>query len=85
MPVEIRYESGASEYAVPDENISPLSFGARYVSYDGVDRFLDQTNDLNLGLIVGQAERWPKAATTASDSISTGCTTPAPASPTSPR
>ncbi|PWK57101.1 hypothetical protein C8D95_103339 [Silicimonas algicola] len=54
MPVEIRYESGTSEYALPDESISSLSFGARYVSYDGVDRFVDQSNDLNLGMIV-----WP--------------------------
>ena len=54
MPVNLFLESGSSAYADSQEVISDLLFGARYISYRNVDRFLDQTDDANIGLIV-----WP--------------------------
>ena len=47
-------ESGASAYADSTETLSDAVFGARYISYRGIDRFLDQTDPMELGLIV-----WP--------------------------
>ena len=47
-------DTGVSAYSNPDETLSQLAFGARYSSYRNVDRFLDQTDDADLGLIV-----WP--------------------------
>ncbi len=46
--------TGSSAYANPDESLSDLVMGARYSSYRNLDRFLEQTNDANIGLIV-----WP--------------------------
>lgn len=45
---------GASAYARPDQLVTELSFGARYVSYNNVDRFLNDAAADNIGLIV-----WP--------------------------
>jgi hypothetical protein len=50
----ISMNSGPDAYANPEETISDQLFGARYISYRNVERFLDQTDDDNLGLIV-----WP--------------------------
>ncbi|NNE82175.1 MAG: hypothetical protein HKN18_18035, partial [Silicimonas sp.] len=47
-------ETGSSAYADGSDAISDLMFGARYISYRNVDRFLDQIDDANIGLIV-----WP--------------------------
>ncbi|MGI9395065.1 MAG: hypothetical protein ACR2OY_10510 [Boseongicola sp.] len=54
MSIFYSFNTGASAYSNPDEPLSQLAFGARYTSYRNVDRFLDQTDDANLGLIV-----WP--------------------------
>lgn len=50
----ILLETGASAYADPTEPLTDALFGARYISYRGLSRFLEQTDDLDLGLIV-----WP--------------------------
>ena len=47
-------DTGVSAYANSTETLSEALFGARYTSYFGINRFLDQTEDLDLGLIV-----WP--------------------------
>lgn len=54
MPTNLFVESGASAYADSLETLSDAMFGARYVSYYGINRFLDQIDDLNVGMIV-----WP--------------------------
>ena len=54
MPLNFQLESGSAAYAQPSEPLTNLSFGARYISYNNENRFLDQTNDLDLGMIV-----WP--------------------------
>ncbi len=53
-PISLSVNSGVSAYADPTETLSDALFGARYTSYRGIARFLDQTEDLDLGLIV-----WP--------------------------
>lgn len=47
-------ESGASAYADGAEALTDALFGARYISYRGVNRFLDHIEDIDIGLIV-----WP--------------------------
>lgn len=55
MPIATFFvDTGPGAYANPDETISDQLFGARYISYNNVGRFLDQVQDANLGLIV-----WP--------------------------
>ncbi len=54
MSVELSLNTGASAYADSENTLSDLVFGARYTSYRDIDRFLEQTDDANLGLIV-----WP--------------------------
>ena len=54
MSVIFSLNTGISAYSNPDDPLSQLAFGARYSSYRNVDRFLEQTDDANLGLIV-----WP--------------------------
>lgn len=52
--VILAVDTGASAYADSTETLSDALFGARYISYNGIQRFLDQTDPLDLGLIV-----WP--------------------------
>ncbi len=54
MPLDLSVTTGASAYANPAEAVSDQLFGARYFSYRNIDRFLDQIEDANIGLIV-----WP--------------------------
>ncbi|MGI9391196.1 MAG: hypothetical protein ACR2O1_14155 [Boseongicola sp.] len=54
MSIFYSLNTGVSAYSNIDEPLSQLAFGARYTSYRNFDRFLDQTDDANLGLIV-----WP--------------------------
>ncbi|MDA9865331.1 hypothetical protein N9C96_01505 [bacterium] len=54
MALNISLPSGALTYANPAEAVSDQMFGARYISYRNIDRFLDQIEDANIGLIV-----WP--------------------------
>jgi len=54
MSIFFSLSTGTSAYSNPDDPLSQLAFGARYSSYRNVDRFLDQTDDADLGLIV-----WP--------------------------
>jgi|GEM_PF-3577620 len=54
MPVNLLLETGASAFSDASHVLSDLLFGVRYTSYRNVDRFLDQTDDANIGLIV-----WP--------------------------
>ena len=54
MSIFFSLDTGVSAYSNSDDPLSLLAFGARYSSYRNVDRFLDQTDDANLGLIV-----WP--------------------------
>ena len=48
------FETGASASVPGIDPITDLSFGARYISYRGINRFLGQTDDYDPGLIV-----WP--------------------------
>jgi len=52
--LDLTLETGASAYADASETIGDALFGARYISYRGVNRFLDQIDDIDVGLIV-----WP--------------------------
>ena len=54
MALNLFVESGTSAYADSTEALSDAVFGARYVSYNGINRFLSQIDDTNIGLIV-----WP--------------------------
>ena len=54
MPLDLSVTSGASAYANSAEAMSDQMFGVRYISYRNIDRFLDQIEDANIGLIV-----WP--------------------------
>ncbi len=54
MVVNLFVESGASAYADSTETLSDAMFGARYISYNGINRFLGQVEDIDLGMIV-----WP--------------------------
>lgn len=49
--------TGPSAYDPSSAPISAESFGVKYVSYRNIFRFLDQTNDLNTGMIT-----WPGGA-----------------------
>ena len=54
MPLDLSIESGTSAYANPQESLTDQLFGVRYTTYRGVDSFLDQIDDANIGVIV-----WP--------------------------
>jgi hypothetical protein len=54
MVLNLSINTGESAYVDSDAVLSDLTFGARYTTYTDIDRFLDQINDLNIGLIV-----WP--------------------------
>jgi hypothetical protein len=53
----LAFDTGLDAYAPGIAPIDPTAFGARYVSYYNVARFLGQTDGLDLGLIV-----WPGGA-----------------------
>ncbi|MXQ09474.1 hypothetical protein GQ651_16630 [Alphaproteobacteria bacterium GH1-50] len=54
MPLAVQLTTGTGSYANPTEALTDQLFGVRYISYRNVQRFLDQTEDTNVGLIV-----WP--------------------------
>ena len=54
MALNLFVESGTSAYADSTEALSDAVFGARYISYNGINRFLGQIEDTNIGMIV-----WP--------------------------
>jgi hypothetical protein len=55
--INVSFDSGPDAYAPDVSPLDPLTFGARYVSYYNEARFLGQTEDMNLGLVV-----WPGGA-----------------------
>jgi hypothetical protein len=55
--INVSFESGPDAYAPDVQPLDTLSFGARYVSYYNVARFLGQTDEMTLGLVV-----WPGGA-----------------------
>lgn len=55
--INISFETGSGAYAPGISPLDPVVFGARYVSYYNVARFLEQTDEMNLGLVV-----WPGGA-----------------------
>lgn len=50
----LAFATGTSAYVPGIDPLGAGSFGARYISFDSLSRFLDQTDGLNLGLIT-----WP--------------------------
>ena len=55
--INLSFGTGADSYAPDVQPLDPLVFGARYVSYYNVARFLGQTEDMSPGLVV-----WPGGA-----------------------
>jgi hypothetical protein len=55
--INVSFETGSDAYAPGISPLDPVAFGARYVSYYNVARFLEQTDEMNLGLVV-----WPGGA-----------------------
>ena len=50
----ISFATGPTAYVPGIEPLGDPAFGARYISFDNISRFLDQTEGMNLGLIA-----WP--------------------------
>lgn len=54
MPLILPFVTGVPAYADPSRTLEDDAFGARYSTYQNLQRFLDQTDELQPGLIV-----WP--------------------------